>query len=323
MLTRRVVLIGSVATIAVPRAAWAQGSGKAWRIGVLAGVPSTDAHWVAFRDRLRDLGYVDGKNIAITHVVYRTDDAHMLKSARELVSLGVDVIVTRAISAAKRATETIPIVMTEGLRVVEMGLVKSLARPGTNVTGSTWDVTTEEATKRLQLLKELIPNMSRLANVWNPRDPGTADYWPDVRTGAKALGLAVDSVPVSDAAELERALGNLARDRPSAVFFWGGTVQYLNQRKICDWAIGARMPTLVLLSGAVERGCLMNYAPSSIELYRKAAEYVDKIFRGARADELPISRPSKFILAINLKTAKALGLTIPPSLLLRADQVLE
>ena len=213
--------------------------------------------------------------------------------------------------------------MTEGLRVVEMGLVKSLARPGTNITGSTWDVTTEEATKRLQLLKELIPNMSRLANVWNPQDPGTADYWPDVRTGARALGLAVDSVPVSDTAELERALGNLARDRPSAVFFWGGTVQYLNQRKICDWAIVARMATLVLISGAVERGCLMNYAPSSIELYRNAAEYVDKIFRGARADELPISRPLKFILTINLKTAKALGLNIPPSLLLRADHVIE
>jgi ABC-type uncharacterized transport system substrate-binding protein len=211
--------------------------------------------------------------------------------------------------------------MASPAQVVETGLVKSLARPGTNVTGLTWDVSTTEATKRLELFKQLIPNLSRLSNLWG-NTPEAAAYWPDVRAGAKALGISVESLPVSDTTELERTLRQLVRDRPSALFVWGSPLYYSHRRRICQWALEASLPTLALAEQYVEAGCLMSYAPSLTDLFREAAGYVDKILKGARAEDLPLSRPSKFAFLINATAAQALGLTIPPSLLLRADQVI-
>jgi putative ABC transport system substrate-binding protein len=150
-----------------------------------------------------------------------------------------------------------------------------------------------------------------------------AAYWPDVRQNAKALGVGVDSVPASDTPGLERALAKLAQDRPGGLFVWGGPKYFVNRQTICEWAAKVEIPTLALAEQYVEAGCLMSYAPNLMHLQRGAAEYVDKILRGAKAAELPVSRPSQFELVINARTARSLGLTIPPSLLLRADKVVE
>ena len=211
---RRRFLVTSLAgALAVRRASEAQQTGKTPRIGVLTGLLPSHSYWVAFRDALRELGYVEGRNIVFKYQVYRLEDHdHARTSAIDLVAAGVDVIVPGhanvAVLAAKNATTTIPIVMAGAIQVVETGFVQSFARPGTNVTGLTWDVSTTEGTKRLELFKRLVLSLSRLANVWDPKDPGTAAFWPDFRSGAKALGITVDSVPVSDKPGLERALCN-------------------------------------------------------------------------------------------------------------------
>jgi putative tryptophan/tyrosine transport system substrate-binding protein len=213
--------------------------------------------------------------------------------------------------------------MGGALLPVETGLVQSLARPGTNVTGTTWDVSTTEAAKRLELFKQLVPSVSRMAHVWDPKDPGTAAYWPDVRSASKALGMTADSVPVSDNPGLERAFAQLTKTRPSAVFFWSGPFQSANKERIFEWVRKSALPTVSLAPDWVEGGFLMAYAPSMTEIWRQAAGYVDKILRGAKPEDLAVSRPSKFVLTINAKTARALSLTIPPSLLIRADRIIE
>jgi putative ABC transport system substrate-binding protein len=213
--------------------------------------------------------------------------------------------------------------MTGGVQVVETGLVNSLARPGTNVTGVTWDVSTEEVGKRLELFKDLVPSISHMVILWDPSQPGVAAYWPDVRLSAKALGVTIDAVPASDKQTLERALARMAQDRPGALFVWTAPIFFIHQRPICEWAVKTSVPTLVLSRQYVEAGCLMSYGPSVTGIYREAARYVDKILRGAKAAELPVSRPSKFELVINARTARSLSLAIPPSLLLRADYVIE
>jgi putative ABC transport system substrate-binding protein len=168
-----------------------------------------------------------------------------------------------------------------------------------------------------------VPRLSRLANLWDPTQPGVAAYWPDVRQNAKALGMSVDSVPASDTPGLERALAKLTQDRPGGLFVWGGPKYFVNRQAICEWAVKVAIPTLALAEQYVEAGCLMSYAPNLMHLQRGVAEYVDKILRGGKPAELPVSRPSKFELVINARTARSLGLTIPPSLLLRADRVVE
>jgi ABC-type uncharacterized transport system substrate-binding protein len=309
MMDRRAFIIGLAGALAAPVLVQAQEVAKKWRIGVLSGHPTSNALWRAFQDSLHQLGYIKGR------------------CATELVATGVDILVVGGANvqaqAAKNATSTIPIVMLGPVQVVETGLVKSLVRPGGNITGQTWDVSTEEAGKRLQLFKQLVPTLSRLANIWDPSQPGVSAYWPDLERSARALGIKAESVPVTDASELGSALAKLARDRPGGVFPWGGPKYFALRQTICDWALKAAIPTLTLAEQYVEAGCLMSYAPNLMHLYRGMAGYVDKILRGANPAELPIARPTKFTLAINARTARSLGLTIPTSLLLSADQVIE
>jgi putative ABC transport system substrate-binding protein len=329
MMDRRRFLLASLAgALAVPRRVQAQQAARIWRIGVLTQTSRSHALWIAFEDALRELGYAEGRNIVLRYQINRPDDhLHVSASARDLVAAGVDVIVAGGANiqapALKDATTTIPIVMLGPVQVVETGLVESLARPGGNITGQTWDVSTEEAGKRLELFKQLVPKLSRLANLWDPSQPGTAAYWPDVRRSANALGMTAEAVPVTDTSELEGVFARLERDRPGGLFIWGGPKYALRREEICEWALKAKIPTLGLSEQYVDAGCLLSYAPNLTQMYRGVATYVDKILRGAKPAELPIGRPTKFTLAINVKTAHKLGLAVPAPLRLIADHVIE
>ena len=246
--------------------------------------------------------------------------------AEELVRLHSNIIVAagnKAVQAAKQATTTVPIVMSHSNDPVGSGFVTSLARPGRNVTGLTWDAGLEIAGKRLELLKQLAPEVSRVMNIWDPGDPGLARYWPAVMRASETLSFVAESAEVRSADDISKALEK-ARQSRAALFLWSGPLLNSQGKSICEFALKHRLPTLSPNNFNISHdGCLLGYAPDVHDLSRRAATYVDKILKGAKPAELPVEQAAKFELAINLKTAKALGLTIPPSLLLRADQVIE
>jgi putative ABC transport system substrate-binding protein len=321
---RRFLLTSVAGVLGAPLAGEAQQAGKVWRIGYLGSAPSADDD--AFRDGLREFGFVEGKNLVLEYRWANSDPNRFPTLAAELVTVGVDVILAAgnsAVLAAKTATITIPVVGLIMVEAVETGIIKSLARPGGNITGLTWEEGTDQATKRLELFKQLVPTISRMASVWNPTIPGYARYWPALRTAATNLGMAVYSVEYASAEDLDRALATILKDRPSAIFFWGSPVTGPRRQALCDFALKNRPPTLGGSGRWTEAGCLVSYSPSRPHQYRRAAFYVDKILKGVKPSDLPVEQPAKFELVINRKTAKALGLTIPPSLLLRADQVIE
>jgi len=327
-MNRRVFVTGLGAVLAAPLAAKAE-QARMYKIGFLssaAGPHSYPSSTLAFRQELRERGWVEGQNISIEYrwAGARIDDVSSL--AEDLVKLRVDVIVAggnRAVSAAKTATSDVPIVMSHSLDPVGSGLVASLAKPGGNVTGLTWDAGPEIAEKRLQLFKTVSPGLSRVINLWDPREPGLARYWPAVTRAAESLGCIAESAEVRTREELERALLKAKQDR-AGIFVWAGPFLNTHSKAICDFALSSRLPTLSPTNEYISKdGCLIGYAPSTDDVVRRAGIYVDRILRGARPGDLPVEQPVKFELAINLKTAKTLGLTIPPSLLLRADQVIE
>jgi len=304
----------------VPLAAEGQPSTTIARIGLL-----TDLVWEPLREGLRDLGYVEGKNVVFE--VRRSDgrSERWPELAAELIRLKVDVIVTQgtpATLAAKQATTTIPIVMVGTGDPITTGLVASLARPRGNVTGST-QLGAGLATKRLELLKETVPQLSRVAFLWNPANPDQKSHFHEVQTGARFLNVALQSVEARNREELELVFRVLMRERPSALLM---TADSVHQRLIDDiltFASKSRLPAMYQLKENVERGGLMSYGARVPDLVWHAATYVDKILKGAKPADLPVEQPTKFELVINLKTAKALGLTIPQSVLLRADQVIQ
>src|SRR5215468_6098240 len=315
--------------LAAPFAAEAQPAGKVWRIGWLVFAPAPvppGPLYEAFREGLRERGYLEGKNFAIERRYASPDPGRFPALAAELVAAGVDVIVALAgnpsILAAKNATTTIPIVMPYSFEPVEMGIVASLARPGGNITGLAWEGSTDIVGKKLQLFKQLVPKASRMASVWNPHF-GLSRYWPPFRAAAIALGMEVYSVEFSSAEELDRALATVLKDRPSAVFFAGDLISYPRRQAICDFLLKNRFPTAVSDQIWTEAGCLISYGPDVMDMFRRTAIYVDKILKGAKPADLPIEQPTKYNLVINGKTAKALGLTIPPSLLQQAEKVIE
>jgi ABC-type uncharacterized transport system substrate-binding protein len=213
--------------------------------------------------------------------------------------------------------------MVFSLDPVSSGLIESLARPGGTITGLTWDMGLEIGGKRIQLLREVSPGLSRVINLWDPRDPGLDRYWPEVRRAAGTLGVVAESVEVRSEQDVEKGLA-IARKRQGAIFVWGGPLLNEHTKTICAFALQNRLPTMTTSTGFVSSdGCLIAYSPSTADLFRRAATFVDKVLKGAKPGDLPIEQPTKQDLAINLKTAKALGLTIPPSLLQRADQVIE
>jgi putative tryptophan/tyrosine transport system substrate-binding protein len=317
---RRAFVTGLGTVLVAPVGAEAQPSTTISRIGLL-----TDLAWEPLREGLRDLGYIEGKNVVFE--LRRSDgrSERWPELATELVRLKVEVIVTQgtpATLAAKRATTTIPIVMVGTGDPLTTGLVASLARPRGNVTGST-QLGAGLATKRLEMLKETVPKLFRVAFLWNPANPDQKSHLHEVQVGARSLNVALQSTEVRNREDLELAFTTLMRERPSALLM---TADSVHQRYIDDilmFAAKNQLPAMYQLKENVERGGLMSYGASVPDLLRRTATYVDKVLRGAKPADLPVEQPTKFELVVNLKTAKALGLTIPPSLLARADQVIE
>ena len=328
-----VLLIGIVAP---PMAAGAQQAGKVHRIGFLSPSSPSDPERLpspfgerglaAFRQGLRDLGYVEGQNIAIEYRWAEGRFERLPDLAAELVRLKVDVIVsvvTQATLAAKNATGTIPIVLVAAGDPLGSGLVANLARPGGNVTGPS-SMYGDLAGKQLELLKETVPKVSRVAVLWNPANAvWQAQMLRQTEIAARALGLQVQLLEARGPDELEGAFAAMTRERVSALLVQVDVIFALHARRIADLAAKRRVPAMYGSREHVETGGLMSYAPNIPDLFRRAATYVDKILKGAKPADLPVEQPTKFELVINLKTAKALGLKIPQSVLIRADEVIQ
>jgi putative ABC transport system substrate-binding protein len=304
-----------------PLAARAQQQGKIPRIGIIDDAP----RWNAFRQGLRDLGYLEGQNIAFEY--RRADDVpeRLAEAATDLARRPVDVIATYGTApsiAAKAATTTIPIVMIGVGDVVRTGLVQGLAHPGGNITGNTM-LGPEVQPKRLQLFKAAIPALSRVALLWNPDNASNRFSAEEVGAAAATLSLTFTPVPVRRAEELDGALAAMMLERPDGLMVTGDPLHLLHVGRIINFLANSRLPGLFQYRENVVAGGLMSYSASLPDLFRRAASYVDKILRGTRPADLPVEQPTKFELVVNLKTAKALGLTIPEPFLLLADEVIE
>ncbi len=320
------ILVFALGVLAAPLGADAQQRANMARIGVL-GSPTASSYAPrveAFKQGLRELGYVEGQNIAIEYRWAEGRYERLPGLAAELVRLGVDVIVTHgtpAGRAAQQATTTIPIVMATSGDAVAAGLVASLARPGGNITGST-QLGPEINAKRLELLKEAIPRIRRMAALLNPANPGNELLFKQMEIAARSLGIEVRPAWVRRGDELDSTFSELVKARSDGLVINDDAVLASQARRIADLAAKNRLPTATGLDH-VQAGSLLSYGPNLPELWRRAAIFVDKILKGAKPADLPVEQPTKFALVINLKTAKALGLTIPRSVLIRADQVIQ
>jgi len=319
-------LLTIVLTLAMCGAvAEAQQQAKVGKIGWLSSGSGSGPGPELFRREIRALGHVEGKNIAIEarHGENQLDRLPAL--ADELVRLKVDVLVTPGMAEAlvlKNATRTIPIVFFGGGDPVASGLVDSLARPGGNITGFT-SIGAVLAGKRLELLKETVPKLSRVAVLWNPQDPASAQEWKESQFSARELGLQLHSMEVSSADKYESAFKEAIKARSAGLAVMGGALALSNQKRVADLATKNRLPAIYNRAGFVENGGLMSYGADQFEPYKRVASMVDKILKGAKPADLPVEQPTKFQLVINLKTAKALGLTIPPIVLMRAEKVIK
>lgn len=320
--------IGGVAICfaTVPRAR-AQQAVKAYRIGYLAAGPrpADNALPASLRNELEQLGYREGKNVTYTGRWAESHKERLFALATELVALHVDMIVTfgsPAAAAAKQATSTIPVVMALSGDPVGVGLIESLARPGGNVTGMT-DNATALSAKRLEILKEAIPTASHIAVLWNAADQAMSLRYREINRAARVLGVSVQPLGVREPDEFDQALAAMDRQPPDAIFMVTDALTNLNRKRVLDYAEAHRIPSMYEYTALVREGGLMSYGPSQDDMFRRAAVYVDKILRGAKPSELPVEQPTRYYLAINLKTAKALGLTVPRDLLLRADEVFQ
>jgi putative tryptophan/tyrosine transport system substrate-binding protein len=326
MIARRAfILVWAGSPTLWPILAQGQTAEKVRRIGVLmTTTPAAASHYVvAFADALRELGYVEGKNVVFEYRWAESKPEHFPEMAADVVRQKVDVIVASSQApalAAKRATTTIPIVIVNATDPVEVGLVASFARPGGNVTGLSQQLTPEIRAKQVQLLKEVRPRSSRVAVLHSPATTvGLREY----EAAGRALQLQMQFVEISGAADLERAFTTMVRDRVDALLTPGDTLLFTERRRVVLLAREHRLPGLYSLREFTEAGGLMSYSVRLSDQFRRAAVYVDKILRGASPATLPMEPPSGYELVINLTTAKALGLTIPQTLLLRADQVIE
>jgi putative ABC transport system substrate-binding protein len=328
---RRTFLAGTGAVLLVaPLAAEAQQAAKVARIGYLSTNLATSPHLrEAFRQGLRDLGYVEGRNLVIEYRDAEGKVERLPALAAELVALKVDVIVAAAGNhlalAAKQATRTLPIVFAAASDPVAFGLVTSLARPGGNVTGTSV-LSAELVGKRLELLTQAVPGVSRVAILWLPGALGERtdkDMLKEADVVARALGVQLQVVEVRHPAEFDRAFSDMTRARAGALTVLPSNMFLREHRRLVDLAAKHRLPAVYTVKEYVDAGGLMAYGPNLADVVRRAATYVDKILKGAKPADLPVEQPTKFELVINLKTAKALGLTIPPSVLGRADQTIE
>jgi len=325
--TRRkvIALLGSAAA-AWPLAARAQPAGKPPTIGYLGGgTPTSQRAWVdAFVQRLRELGWIEGRTVAIEYRWGEGRAERYAEIAAEFVRLKVDVVLaggTEAAIAARQATSVIPIVFPTAGDPVGSRLVASLARPGGNVTGLS-NLGSDLATKRLEILREVFPGLRRLATMANAEYSGGVTEIAEIRAGARILGLEVVPLPVRRVEDIASAFEGL-KDRAEALYVVGDPFMNTHRVRINTFALAARLPTMFPQQEYVEAAGLMSYGANFPDLNRRAADYVDKILRGAKPADLPVEQSTKFDLVINLITAKALGLEIPPTLLARADEVIE
>ncbi len=311
-----------------PLAGEAQQPGKVYRVGILtnkASDPTEARLWQAFRSGLRERGWIEGQNILIEFRAAEGDTARLPELAADLARLKVDLIVARAsiwVQAAKEATSSIPIVFLSHADPVGTGHVASLARPGGNITGLA-ALTTDLAPKELELLISAVPMVKRIAVLWNPDTPSHSPALKAVEEAGRTLRVQLQPVGARTAAELEGAFAAMARARAQAVLVLGAAIFLAERQRVAELAIKHRLPTMSNLKDIVEAGGLVSYSPNWDDLYRRGAIYVDKILKGAKPADLPVEQATKFELVINLKTAKAIGLTIPQSVLARTDQIIE
>jgi putative tryptophan/tyrosine transport system substrate-binding protein len=317
------ITLAAALAAAVPAAAEAPQSGRVYRLAVL-GHQNTPL-WDGFRQGLRNAGYVEGRNVTIQWRWSEGFPDRLPGLARELVALSPDVIVasgTQAIIAAKSATTTIPIVMTVITHPQELGLVQSLSRPGGNITGlSVYPVLF--TAKRLELLKEIVPKASVVAFLWNSTSPGERLQIRDMAQAADAAGVTVRLIDATSPDQLPGALAAVAASRADALIVVGNPMNFGGRQLIADFARRNRIPTMCTERLFVQAGCLVSYAPSFIDMFRQAAGYVDRILKGAKPGDLPVEQPARFEVAINAGTARALGVTMPESVIMRADLVVE
>jgi putative tryptophan/tyrosine transport system substrate-binding protein len=331
-MNRLVLAIAAMLLLVVaPSTSTAQQAGKVWRIGFLSlssdAEPAPPRWYAAFRDGLRKLGYVEGDNLIVERRYAGGQLDRLSALAAELVRLKVDVIVAApagSASAAKKVTSTIPIVFIGEPDPVGTALVASLGRPGGNVTGLA-DAHGDLIPKRLEILKQAVPAASRLAMLWNPANSSTAPQLRVAEAAAPALGVTVFATGITGPRRenLDSAFEAIAKNRPGALMVVGDATLGAHRQRIVELAIKQRLPTSGSHSAWAESGLLLSYGTDFVELFHRSAVLVDKIFKGAQPADLPVEQPTKFELVINLRTAKALGLTIPPSLLSRADRLIE
>jgi ABC-type uncharacterized transport system substrate-binding protein len=326
VISRRTFLHAVGGGVLMPLTAEAQQAGKVWRIGYLGYAHPTEAKDLeTFRQRLRDLGYVEGNNLVIESRLAGSNFERLPTLAAELVSLKVDVIAAYGnptIEALKRATRTIPIVMIIAGDPVGAGLVSSLAHPGGNVTGLS-SLGEGLSAKWLELLTQTAPGIARVGVLMVPNAPTHARYLRDIKTAGQRTGTGIFGLEAGGRDEIERTFAALMKARAQGLIVLPNPVTLTHQRQIVELAAKNRLPAMYPYREFTESGGLMTYSTSRTEMYRRSAMFVDRILRGAKPADLPIEQPTTFELVINLKTAKALGLTIPPSLLQRADQVIE
>jgi len=327
VLRRSFVVAIALGLVSAPLIAGAQPRSKTWRVGFLSGGarPPDGSLPPPLRAALRELGYVEQQNVVYLGRWADAKQERLPALAAELVELKVDVIVTvggPASAAAKQATSSIPIVLALVGDADGIGLIASLARPGSNVTGVT-DQSGELSAKRLEFLTEAVPKAARIAVLWNADDRGMTLRYREVEKAAQRLHVAVQPLGVREPDDFETAFSAMTQHRPDALLLVTDALTNLNRKRVIDFALVHRIPAMYEYSFLVQDGGLMSYGANQDDNFRLAASYVDRIFKGATPGSLPVERPGRYYFTINLKTAKALGLTIPPTLLLRADQVID
>ena len=329
MMGRRAFIASGLGLCAAPLVASAQHAGKVARIGML--LPNTpeivarSPRIAAFLKGLRDLGWIEGQNLSIEWRFAEGQLGRLAELAADLARIGVNAIVTAAAPsalAAQGATRSIPIVVLDPGDPVGLGLATSLARPGGNITGVS-SIAPELAAKRLALLKEAVPAIGRVAVLSNAAIPPAEIAMQELEAAAKILGVQIQSVRIKGVEGIEEAFGEIARQDADEIVVFPDPLTFSNQAAITGFALKSRIPALYGAMEFVQAGGLMSYGPSYPEMFRRGAYYVDRILKGTKPGDLPIERPTRFELVLNLKTAKELGLTIPQSLLLRADRVIE
>ena len=324
-MSRLAALAASPAIIFKPQSAYAQQPASPRRIGVLSGGFTPESKEAqAFRQGLRDAGYAEGRDVEIEWRYVGGDYARLPELAADLIQRKVDVVVvvtTLAARAVKRATSTIPIVLASVGDPVGSGLVTSLAHPGSNVTGLSL-MMADISTKRLQLLKDTIPRLTRVAVLWNPDTPPHAKVVEDLKAAAPSLSIELKFVSARTPEEFGPAFSAVSRAHAQALYVFEDPVFFTHRMTLLKLALKARLPVLYGERNFPDAGALMSYGPNMEDLFRRSAGYVDKILKGAKPGDLPVEQPTKFELVVNLKTAKALGLAIPQSILQRADEVI-